>query len=82
MWQSCSKPPFPFIRVEVKDMSGRIYLGFYALHKTWLETDGHYVIKNPDVWRKIEGDSILDREFRLKIRERNWARSLEVRNGT
>ena len=82
MWQSCDKPPLPFIRVEIKDTAGRIYLGFYALHKTWLETDGHYVIKNPNMWRKIDGGSILDKEFRFKTKEKMLSQLSEVRNET
>lgn len=82
MWKSCSKPPLPFRRVEIKDTSGRIYLGFYALCNTWLETDGHYVIKNPDMWRKIEGDSLLDREYRFKVKEKLLGQLTEVRDET
>lgn len=70
MWKPCTKPPLPFRRVEVKDMSGRIYLGFYAGRKCWLETDGHYVIKNPALWRKIEGNSSLEDAFKFKLAQR------------
>ncbi len=71
MWQSCDRPPVPFVRVEIRDPNGRLYLGFYSGHQCWLETDGHNVIKNPSMWRYINGDSALEREYKFKIQERN-----------
>jgi len=70
MWVSCKKPPLPFLRVEIKDINERMYLGFYAGFGCWLETDGHEVIKNPNVWRHIKSDSILEKEFKYKISQR------------
>ena len=70
MWISCKKPPLPFIRVEIKDTSERIHLGFYIGFKCWLETDGHEVIKNPEYWRYIKKDSTLDKAFRFKMAQR------------
>lgn len=75
MWISCSKPPLPFLRVEVKDTSGRLYLGFYSGHKCWLQTDGHDVIKDPDKWRFIKPDSVLEKAFNFKIKSRNLAKA-------
>lgn len=81
MWRSCDNPPFPYKRVEIKDIHGRIYLGFYALNKCWLTTEGHEVIQDPDMWRYIKADSILERAFQYKIYERNLAKSIEAELG-
>lgn len=76
MWQSCKKPPLPFLRVEIKDVDEHIHLGFYIGFKCWLETDGHEVIKNPEYWRFIKKDSSLDKAFRFKMNQRIWAKSM------
>lgn len=82
MWISCKTPPFPYKRVEIKDVNGRIYLGFYALHGCWLETDGHAVIKDPDMWRYIKRRSILLEEFLDKISQRNCVKAMGNPNET
>lgn len=69
-WCTCEYPPFPYMRIEIKDKLGRIYLGYYALNNTWLTTDGHYPIQYPYKWRWVPKDSVLDMEFRRKVRER------------
>lgn len=75
MWRSCKKPPIPFLRVEVRDIHGRLYLGFYAGHKCWLQTEGHEVIKDPDVWRFIKADSMLEKAFKFKMFQRDLAKA-------
>ena len=69
-WCTCKKPPLPFIRVEIKDKMGRLYLGYYALRDLWLTTEGHYPIKYPEYWRWIPRESFLDNDFRRRIRDR------------
>lgn len=70
MWRSCKKPPLRYIRVEIRDIHGRLYLGFYSGNGCWLQTDGHEVIKEPDVWRWVKPDSVLEQAFRFKLMQR------------
>ena len=70
MWVSCQKPPLPYIRLEIKDSRGRIYLGYYTIWGEYLMTEGHYVIRDARYWRRVPKDSGLNESFLQKLRER------------
>ena len=80
MWRSCKKPPLPYLRVEIKDINERLYLGFYAGKGCWLQTDGHDIIRDPEFWRFIKPGSELERAFKYKISQRMF-RAVEMRDG-
>lgn len=53
-WNSCTKnPPAPFVRTEIKDKNNNTFIGYYANFGLFLKTEGHAVIKEPNVWRYV-----------------------------
>lgn len=50
-WRKCrSDPPPQYHRVEIKDKHNNRYVG-YRCGKTYYETYGNYIIKEPKYWR-------------------------------
>ena len=59
-WRDCrTDPPKQYFRVEIRDKKNKRYIG-YRCNKTYYETYGNYVIKDPRLWRfPLEGSELL-----------------------
>lgn len=66
-WRSCKyNPPMQYTRVEIKDHSGKRYVG-YRYKQDYYETFGNFKIADPYKWRRIPEESWLWKEIRMRL---------------
>lgn len=79
-WRYCDKEKPPeYTRIEIRDKEYVKYVG-YRYKKSYFETIGNYLIKNPYQWRYIPIGSYLWNEILDKIRELQIERGEAVYN--